>query len=235
MSFLPGCCILSSKVWSYLYTTAGEDVKDAYLANGGNSASAPPPLAGLGYGLPLRYKLAFSSVAQSSNWTSFVIPYLRPSRYINKLLQLLRVHARKITSRSEVTPPPPPPPSSNRFLRGTYWMLYIAKSPETYNTASSSSASPPPPRISRHRLFHPIATNEAFFSYSLVRSLPYRLLSNSRLYARNFGGELQLRSVAGKGMKATLRLSRHGTRLEPLVWPQASDEFEEVVASRVNL
>lgn len=42
------------KVWSYLYTTAGDAVKTSYLANGGNSPSKPPPLAGLGYGLPLR-------------------------------------------------------------------------------------------------------------------------------------------------------------------------------------
>eukprot|EP00903_Cladosiphon_okamuranus_P014999 g13879.t1 len=43
----------TDKVWSYLYTTAGEAVKTSYLANGGNSPSKPPPLAGLGYGLPL--------------------------------------------------------------------------------------------------------------------------------------------------------------------------------------
>lgn len=49
----PACCKYC-KVWSYLYTTAGEAVKKSYLANGGNAKSKPPPLAGLGYGLPLR-------------------------------------------------------------------------------------------------------------------------------------------------------------------------------------
>ena len=48
-------CCCRRKVWSYLYTTAGDAVKTSYLANGGNSPSKPPPLAGLGYGLPLRY------------------------------------------------------------------------------------------------------------------------------------------------------------------------------------
>ena len=53
----------------------------------------------------------------------------------------------------------------------------------------------------------------------------------SRLYARNFGGELKLkRSASGEGTNATLRLSRHGTRLEPLVWPKAPDSIEELYA-----
>ncbi|CAM9668770.1 unnamed protein product [Pylaiella littoralis] len=100
----------TDKVWSYLYTTAGDAVKTSYLANGGNSPSKPPPLAGLGYGLPL-----------------------------------------------------------------------------------------------------------------------------SRLYARNFGGELKLKpSASGKGTHATLRLSRNGTRLEPLVWPTAPDSMEELY-SHVHL
>ncbi|CAN0043731.1 unnamed protein product, partial [Laminaria digitata] len=43
----------TDKVWSYLYTTAGDAVKKSYLANGGNAKSKPAPLAGLGYGLPL--------------------------------------------------------------------------------------------------------------------------------------------------------------------------------------
>ena len=52
----PPACLLQtlSQVWSYLYTTAGEAVKKSYLANGGNAKSKPAPLAGLGYGLPLR-------------------------------------------------------------------------------------------------------------------------------------------------------------------------------------
>ncbi|CAB1121583.1 unnamed protein product [Ectocarpus sp. CCAP 1310/34] len=96
----------TDKVWSYLYTTAGDAVQTSYLANGGNSASKAPPLAGLGYGLPL-----------------------------------------------------------------------------------------------------------------------------SRLYARNFGGELKLKpSASGKGTDATLQLSRHGTRLEPLVWPKTRDMIEELYA-----
>ena len=47
-------CCKPCKVWSYLYTTAGDAVKKSYLANGGNAKSKPAPLAGLGYGLPLR-------------------------------------------------------------------------------------------------------------------------------------------------------------------------------------
>lgn len=47
------------KVWSYLYTTAGHAVRKAYLANGGNPSSGHAPLAGLGYGLPLRCVLPF--------------------------------------------------------------------------------------------------------------------------------------------------------------------------------
>ncbi len=58
---------------------------------------------------------------------------------------------------------------------------------------------------------------------------------SSRLYARNFGGELKLkRSSSGKGTSATLQLSRHGTRLEPLVWPTAPDSIEELY-SHVHL
>ena len=53
----------------------------------------------------------------------------------------------------------------------------------------------------------------------------------SRLYARNFGGELKLKhSASGEGTNATLRLSRNGTRLEPLVWPKAPDSIEELYA-----
>lgn len=53
-------CLSSPKVWSYLYTTAGDAVKTSYLANGGNSPSKPPPLAGLGYGLPLRCEFMYA-------------------------------------------------------------------------------------------------------------------------------------------------------------------------------
>lgn len=51
--------------------------------------------------------------------------------------------------------------------------------------------------------------------------------SVSRLYARNFGGELKLDTMAGEGTNATLRLSRRGTRLEPLVWPKATDSIDD--------
>ena len=62
-------------------------------------------------------------------------------------------------------------------------------------------------------------------SVFLALSLP------SRLYARNFGGELKLkRSASGEGTNATLQLSRRGTRLEPLVWPKAPDSIEELYA-----
>lgn len=75
---------------------------------------------------------------------------------------------------------------------------------------------------------HALAGNRR---WSALTFSPSVVFLSSRLYARNFGGELKLkRSASGKGTSATLQLSRHGTRLEPLVWPTAPDSTEELYA-----
>ena len=181
------------RIWSYLYSTAKSPVvlDDAAVESGG-----PNVLAGYGYGLPIRCVCAWRCRRCCWRLLLFVFVLLL-CRVLCACFCRVPPHrtAQRTTTRPRIntqhhTAPPSlstqPPINTNQ-----------------HQSTPITIITPPSPKHHHHRqntLSTPITIN----------------ITNSRLYARYFGGDLQIISMEGYGTDAYLHLNRLGNVQEPL-------------------